>query len=476
MHPTRSRAASLLMAVTLTLVAGSVAAPTAAADSPEAAVNQLLDAVEGGDYEAIDTLVCEAERSAVRAMLDPGEAMGMAEARELLTFSVADRVVEVLSEDGDEATVRFSGTMSMNVAGDIEEVALSLLEADMGEMSQEDIDLMLPFLEMALTQTVPVDEELTVVREDSEWVVCGGLGEPVGEDIGLDDGFSNVSSTGLCGLVAPEELTSVGPLQYDNSSGWELTQCTYSTDDFEMYHSATVTVELDTDAAYAATAYGADQELEVAGGPAFTSSAQFNAPLIVQVGPDMLNVTVWPPDPQPEGYDGLAQSVAIAELFAPRVAESRADLIEPVKPLLCDLAFAGEFEAAMGMPMHSGNVSSDGCNFESTDAVRLRANVSQGAIDDFLMCYPEAEETTIAGQRALQIIDEYNTESFSIRVELNGEQVLDMTVEPAANDKPLSVQGRRSRSCWSSTSWKAGRVIDPAASGSERPSHAAGLD
>lgn len=439
---TRSRAAAFAVAAAVTLIASAMATPVAAAESPEAAVNQLLDAVEAGDYEAVDTLVCEAERSAVSQMLDPGEAMGMDEARELLTFAIADRDVEVLAEDGDEATVRFSGTMSMDIGGDdMEEVAMALLEADMGELSQEDIDLMLPFLEMALTQSMPVDEELTIVREDGEWVVCGGLGEPVADDLDDFSAPSNVSSTGLCGLVAPEELTGVGTLQYDNSSGWEPTQCTYSTDDFEMYHSATVTVELDTDAAYAAAAYGADQELEVAGAPAFTSSAQVNAALIVQVGPDMLNVAVWPPQPPPDGYDGLAQSVAIAELFAPRVAESRADLIEPVRPLLCDLAFAGEFEAAMGMPMHSGNVSSDSCNFESTDAVRLRASVSQGAIDDFLMFYPDAVETTIAGQRALQVNDDFNTEAFNVRVELPGEQVLDLTVEPAAYDKPLSVSG-----------------------------------
>ena len=86
--------------------------------------------------------------------------------------------MEVTSQDGDEATVRLTGTMSMNVAeDDVEAIALALLEADMGELSEEDIDLMLPFMEMALTQSVPMDEELTVVDEDGEWLVCGGLGE-----------------------------------------------------------------------------------------------------------------------------------------------------------------------------------------------------------------------------------------------------------------------------------------------------------
>ena len=76
MPPTRSRATGLAVASSLLLTLGALAAPAAAADSPEAAVNGLLDAVEAGQYEAIESLVCEAEQASVRAMLDPSEAMG----------------------------------------------------------------------------------------------------------------------------------------------------------------------------------------------------------------------------------------------------------------------------------------------------------------------------------------------------------------------------------------------------------------
>ena len=160
MSPTRSRAAGLAVAASLAILAGGIAAPAVAADSPEEAVNQLLDASVTGDYEAIDALVCEAERAAVRSMLDPSEAMDMELARELITFDIEDRSVEVLSEDDQEATVRLTGTMSMGVGdGDVEAVAMALLEEDLGELSEEDIELMLPFMEMALTQSMPVDEE-----------------------------------------------------------------------------------------------------------------------------------------------------------------------------------------------------------------------------------------------------------------------------------------------------------------------------
>ena len=442
MSPTHSRAGGLAAALSLTLV-GALALPAVAADSAEGAVNELIDAVEAGDFESIDALVCEAEREAVREQLDPGGSMGLSADEFPLTLQVEDRALEVISEDGDEVTIRLTGTMSMNVEeDDIEALALAMLEADMGdELSEEDIEMMLPFMTMAFTQTVPMDEEITVVNEDGEWLICGGLGEASADDVDFDDDFGGVAEVepeGVCGLATAEEVTAAGVLQYDAGSGWELTSCSYQ--NWETYHNATVTVELDTDAAYAAGAYGADRELEVAGGPAFTSDYD-NAPLIVQVGPDMLRVEVWPPDPAPDGYDGLQQATAIAELFAPRVAESREDLIEPVKPLLCDLGFAADLEAALDLPMHSGSVDGEYCNFESRDAMSVRANVSEGALDDLLTWYPDSQETTIAGLPAFEVLGAFDESAFTVNVGLSDEQVLSITVEPATYDKPLAVSG-----------------------------------
>ena len=125
----------------------------------------------------------------------------------------------------------------------------------------------------------------------------------------------------------------------------------------------------------------------------------------------------------------------------PRVTESRESLIVPVKPLLCDLSFGQDFESAMGLPLHSGNVSSEACDFTSQDAMRVRVYVSEGQLDDFIMFYPDSEETTIAGLPAFEVRDEYNESAFNVRVQLSDEQVLDMTVEPASYDKPLSMSG-----------------------------------
>lgn len=443
MPPTRSGAAGLAVAVSLALSA-VIAAPVAAADSPEAAVNALIDAVEAGDYAALDDLVCEAERASVREMLDPSEAMGISMEEFPITISIADRSLEVISDDGDEATIRLTGSMSMNVEEDqLEALAMAAMAADMGEVSEEDLEMMLPFLMMAFTQTTPMDEELTVVNEGGQWLVCGGLGEAPADDLGFDDEFgivSNVSTDGVCGLVLPEELTAAGQLTYDTSSGWDISNCTYSSSDFESYHSATVFVELDTDAQSNAGAYGADQTLEVAGSPAYASS-QPNVPFFVQVGPDMLNISVWPPDPAPDGYDQMAQTMAIAELFVPRIVDSRAELIPPVLPLLCDLTFAVDFETTTGLVLNGGNVSPDFCNFESRDNAYVNANLSPGTLDDFLMFSPDAEELIVAGLPAVQLDDQFNESAVEFRIQLPDEQVLMVSVQPYAFDKPMTLSG-----------------------------------
>ncbi len=440
MLPIRSRAAGIAAALSLSL-AVAAGAPVTAADDPEAAAQALLDAVEAGAYEDLESLICEAEREVVIEALDPGEAMGFDGARDLLTFAYEDVGIELVSEDGDSATVKVTGTMSMET-GDmpIEDVARALLEADMEEVSDEDLEMMLPFLEMALTQTMPLDSELTVVKEDGEWVVCGGLGEAPQDEVDFEDDFTvtQPAAEGVCALATPEELTAAGQLEYLDSSGWELTTCTFS--NWETGHSTNVVVELDADVAYAANAYGYDTEVDVAGAPAFTAD-QENSQMLVQAGPDVLNVQVWPPQETPEGYDWIEQTAAVAEIFVPRVIESRESLIAPVKPLLCDLGFAADYEAAIGLPIQSGNVSSDACNFDSTDSMRVRVYVSEGQLDDSLMFYPDAEETTLAGLPALEMSDTFTEGSVNFRVQLPGDQVLDMTVEPYSYDRPMSVSG-----------------------------------
>ena len=445
MPPTHSHSTGLAVAVSLALVTAGLVAPVAAADSPAAAVNQLFDASESGDYEAIDTLVCEAERAAVREMLDPGEAMDMAEARELVTFRLDDRDVSVVDQDGEEATVKVTGTMSIDVEeGQLEAVAVALLEAEMGEPSDEDVEMMLPFIEMALTQSVPMDEELTVIVVDGEWVVCGGLGEPPEE---IDDGFEpSVSAEGICALATPDELSAVGPLVYDSSTGFE-TFCNYSNSNWEDYHQTAVSIEFDQDAEYFAEAYGADEQLTIGGAAAWRPGPDgFGTNLIIQAGPDMIIITVGEPEDPPEGFDWAAQGTAVAELLMPRLADTRVDLVPPT-PMptpepppevpICDEGLFAEVAATLGLGFETVASDSHSCTFMSSDGDpgfhSAFVSMIEVRMDDYRTWIGDHEDVTVAGYPAIAAAGQTVVEM------PDGGRVLSFTVSLDGSDPGLSL-------------------------------------
>ena len=77
MSVSHRRSSVALSIIVLWLAVLGLGSSVGAADSPEAAASELLDAVGAGDLTRADTLVCEAERGAVRAMFDIGAQLGL---------------------------------------------------------------------------------------------------------------------------------------------------------------------------------------------------------------------------------------------------------------------------------------------------------------------------------------------------------------------------------------------------------------
>lgn len=417
MSPFRSRASRLIAAASLSLTLALPAGPAFAAGSPVEVVESLIVAVEAGDYEAVDTLVCEAERAATRAMLEPAAAMGfdLDELGAAITFSISDRAVELVSEEGEEATVRLTGEMAMDLGGaDPEALARSMLAEGMGEeLGEEDIETWLPLVTMSLTRSLPLDEEITLVREDDAWVVCGGLGDPVDEP----EGFApSVSEEGLCGLVQPDELSGLGELRYDSSSGFG-SYCTYSNSDYEAFHSASVSIEFNADAEYLAQAYGADEPMEVAGQPAWATGPDgYGANLLTQAGDDLLVVTVTMPEDASDDLDWLSQATRVTELFLPRMEEARALLVGPTPPptpeptpevSLCETLPLAEINELTGLGFDEAEGDSLYCGYTSSDGVPgyhlATATIVEMPLDDYAAWLPDPEEASVGDLRAVTI-------------------------------------------------------------------------
>jgi hypothetical protein len=336
------------------------------------------------------------------------------------TYQIEDRSVEVTSQDGDTATVAVMARLSVNVPEDqVETIVRAVLEADLGPddppVSDADVDLMLGFMSSAFNQTQTIDEEVTIARENGEWLLCGGLvDEPEEPDFGFEP---TVASEGMCAIASPAELSDLGVLEYDSSSGF-AEFCSYYTSDFSDYHASSVSLIADEDVADIAAIYGADEEMEVAGARAFASGSDaFATQLLTQVGDDVLQVSV--AIEFESGVDWLSQASLITELLAPRIPEVREAIVGPILeptpqislcealPLdvLNDQTGLG-FDDAQGDAFYCGYIQIDG--EPGWHSVTL--SLSELALDDYRLWLPDAEEATVAGQRALVDVGQFIVE------------------------------------------------------------------
>lgn len=444
----RSLATGLAVASSLLLTLGGLALPAAAADSPEAAGYQILEMMESGDRAAIDTSVCEAQRDVVRAQLDSAATLGLELGLEdaELAFRIDDPAVEVVSQESDTAVIRMTATMTIETGGvEVEELARELIEADMGEdVSEADVEMALPFLTMLFDTPLPVDEELDLVREGGEWLVCGDLGEPEEPVDGFGSDYviePSVSSDGLCRVASPEDMSALGALEYDSSEGFE-SDCTYWSSDFEDYHSTTVSLELGQQAQEMASWYSADEQIDVDGHVAFvTLPDPASVTLLTQAGDDTLVIDVaLPADGDADA--GRAQATTIAELFLPALDEVRAELTGPdvaaaTEVSLCESLSLDELNSATGLGFDTLDGDSGYCSAMSIDGEPgshfVTLFVSDLTLDDYRTWLLEPTDAEIAGQPALL------ADSQVIVGLPDGQRVIDLSLFLDTADDSLSV-------------------------------------
>jgi len=455
MLPNRSRTASLAAIMSLALSVAGLSAPVAAADSPEAAVNEFFDLVQSGDFTDLESVVCASDVPTVREAFDIGASLGLEGDAAAGVFSreVRDRSVDLLDEQGDQARLRVAATVSMQVPDDqVEGLVRAMLSADQGPddppPSDDDVQMMVGVMGSALNQTLPLDAEVTAVRESGEWLVCGGLIEPPDEP---DPGFEpSVSTDGACALASPDELTALGPLAYDSSMGFE-SFCSFSSSDFSNYHQLSIEIGLDRSAENLAGAYGADQVVSVDGYQALASGPDsFARILIVQVGPDTVTISVSEPETPPDGFEWLDHATAVAELVIPRLAGLREELAGPTPaptpeptpeiPLCGDDLSLEEVNALTGLGFDDRSTDAASCSYTSFDGEpgfhSLVAYVNPGSLDDYRLWLPDVEEGAVSGMPALI------TEN-QVIVELPGDAgILDVAVLLDPGDASVSASAR----------------------------------
>ena len=341
------------MALILALTSLSLAAPVTAADSPEGAVNELIDMAASGDLSAIDQVVCEEQREAAVQQFDPRTALGLSPDDQALldafTFQFDDRATEVLSQDEGTATVRLTATLNVSIdEAQARDMVRALLEAEGGDVTDEDIDLMLPFMLSAFGEDQEIDDELMLVLEAGQWLVCGGLGTEQVEPVGP---AASVSFEGICGLTSIAQLNAITPaeLEYDSSFGGEAF-CSYSVSSYEV---------------------------------------------------------------PPADFDPVVYLTQVAELYVPLIPELEVDVaVAPIEPTVAEIEVPSLCETVSLDQLNSLSSASfddvfgggDFCNYSSLDPDSgysvVGISINSLGLNDMKDFFPDGEDLTVAGQPA----------------------------------------------------------------------------
>jgi len=315
------RVAALAMAVTA--AAGSAALPVRGADSPAGAVDAVLDALVAGPTDGVDAgsvldgLVCAERRGGPEPVLDLAGAVGggVADAARLLegaAITIDDRLVTVLDESTDAASVAVDGSLRVAPDADVARGWVRAgLEAAGQPASDAVVDRFLADLLATFTADVPIATAVSVVREDGAWLLC----DVIRTGLVLDPEASPAPIAGaLCDLMTVEELNAATGYAFVTATPFE-DGCAWDSAVAAGYHTIGVWRESGTlDEIRAVWMRG--RELTVDGRPAWATSSGTWVDLgdgLLAVLPHLEGATVAEP------MDAITFARTVAELVVPRL-------------------------------------------------------------------------------------------------------------------------------------------------------------
>jgi len=175
-HSLRPLLASLVVIVTL-----AACAPEAPADSPVGVVRQAVDLAAKKDLDGLRGLACAGQEQAIAdqlgmtGALDAGSLLPGLDMEGLLDavkVDVQDLETGEAAIDGDTAEVPVTGTVKITFDKDaMRPILAQLLERNGTSMTDDQIDALLDSLE-SYGSDLPVDEVVSLVREDGAWKIC----------------------------------------------------------------------------------------------------------------------------------------------------------------------------------------------------------------------------------------------------------------------------------------------------------------
>lgn len=412
MIPFLAPAGSRAVSISLVLCTLMMASPVVAADSPEAALNALIDTVASGDFSTIDQLVCESEREAVLAQFDPTIALGLPPGSETvaaaLAFQLSDIDIDIVDEQAESALAHLTATLTIAVDdAQARELVRVMAELDGQAIDEAELDFIVPIMLESFGEAQLIDDDVTLVRLNDQWLVCGGLGVDETEGPNL---AASVSFDGICGLASLADVNAVGPaeLAYDSSYG-EEDYCSYSSTSYETYYSTTLSLERGEDVELYRSFYPDGLDVTVSGLPAYTAADQ----LFVGLAEGVLLIDVLAGETLPADFDGLDYMTKLARLFIPLIPELEVgedagagdlDFDGSGQPSLCDAISTDTLATLSGLPFDDASGDSEYCAYSSSSDESglyvVTTSLEPSGLADQKLFFPGGQDITVAGRPA----------------------------------------------------------------------------
>jgi hypothetical protein len=158
-----------LLFIVLLLSLALAACGGGSSSGPVDAAKNLVKALEKLDIEEGNKYLCEAQQMDATEGADAA----MLEAFEVKTSNMK---YEEKSKDGDKAVVSISGKVSLEIDEDkLKELVKEEAAAAGEEVTDEELDFYVGMLTGMSGEQVEFEQDVEVVKEDGDWVVCDEL-------------------------------------------------------------------------------------------------------------------------------------------------------------------------------------------------------------------------------------------------------------------------------------------------------------
>jgi major membrane immunogen (membrane-anchored lipoprotein) len=151
-------------------------------DEPVDVVKKAMQAVEKMDLDKAAEYVCEAQKEDFTSSFDLGSGLAGLTGAELdpekvldaMTIKMEDMEYEETSKDDDKAVVHMKGTMTIEFDKDkFKDIVKEFAEASGEAVPDEaELDMILGMMEGMLGEGVPVDDDMSLIKEEGKWVIC----------------------------------------------------------------------------------------------------------------------------------------------------------------------------------------------------------------------------------------------------------------------------------------------------------------